>query len=163
MSLTLGWLAGKRMARLAWEADGGESDRVRAYLYNGVRLPELPEWDREKYPYAYIVNAISWYYVYYLPVPMEAYTNDNGNVAMRCSSGEPFTYYWGAADISTLENGGTWDEAWSEYLNGQLREKTNKGIGKIGYGVLPLWCNSDLCFEDGTVAFAGSEPQPVYI
>ena len=27
-----------------------------AYLYNGVRLPALPEWDREKYPFAVI-----WY------------------------------------------------------------------------------------------------------
>ena len=25
-----------------------------AYLYNGVRLPKLPEWDRETYPYATI-------------------------------------------------------------------------------------------------------------
>lgn len=29
-----------------------------AYLYNGVRLPKLPEWDREKYPYAVIVSAV---------------------------------------------------------------------------------------------------------
>ena len=28
-----------------------------AYLYNGVRLPKLPEWDKTAYPYAYIVQA----------------------------------------------------------------------------------------------------------
>ena len=28
-----------------------------AYLYNGVRLPKLPEWDREAYPYAYISKS----------------------------------------------------------------------------------------------------------
>ena len=27
-----------------------------AYLYNGIRLPALPEWDRGVYPYAYIVG-----------------------------------------------------------------------------------------------------------
>ena len=30
-----------------------------AYLYNGVRLPKLPEWDREMYPYAYITQNLS--------------------------------------------------------------------------------------------------------
>lgn len=25
-----------------------------AYLYNGVRLPKLPEWDKTGYPYAYV-------------------------------------------------------------------------------------------------------------
>lgn len=33
-----------------------------AYLYNGVRLPKLPEWDREKYPYAYITVSESYNY-----------------------------------------------------------------------------------------------------
>ena len=27
-----------------------------AYLYNGVRLPKLPEWDREMYPFAFILD-----------------------------------------------------------------------------------------------------------
>lgn len=32
-----------------------KQDRVPvAYLYNGVRLPGLPEWDKEMYPFAYI-------------------------------------------------------------------------------------------------------------
>lgn len=27
-----------------------------AYLYNGVRLPKLPEWNREKHPYALLID-----------------------------------------------------------------------------------------------------------
>jgi hypothetical protein len=49
-SLTLGWLVGRRIA--------GQRTKQKtpiAYLYNGVQLPPLPEWDREKYPYAVIV------------------------------------------------------------------------------------------------------------
>lgn len=32
---------------------GGQKEPI-AYLYNGVRLPKLPEWDKIKYPYAVI-------------------------------------------------------------------------------------------------------------
>ena len=35
------------------------------YLYNGIELPALPEWDKETYPYAYITNDGSLYCFWY--------------------------------------------------------------------------------------------------
>lgn len=52
-SMTLGYLVGRQIA--------GQRRAVKqpiAFLYNGVRLPPLPEWDKTVYPYAVIQYAI---------------------------------------------------------------------------------------------------------
>jgi hypothetical protein len=40
------------------------SDEPIAYLYNGVQLPALPEWDRATYPFAYIAYKENIGYVF---------------------------------------------------------------------------------------------------
>ena len=36
------------------------------YLYNGIELPALPEWDKSKYPYAFIANTANQGYDLYV-------------------------------------------------------------------------------------------------
>ena len=46
-----------------------------AYSYNGVILPKLPEWDREKYPYAVIGLLDGVYYFTYHYTTYAVYEN----------------------------------------------------------------------------------------
>ena len=54
-----------------------------AYLYNGVRLPALPEWDKETYPYALIHHEFSndYYRLCLCDKPLK-YTNPYGTTTM---------------------------------------------------------------------------------
>ena len=51
-SFMLGWLTGRMIA-----GQRSRNTTPIAYLYNGVQLPALPEWDKETYPYAYICHT----------------------------------------------------------------------------------------------------------
>lgn len=95
-SLTLGWLVGRRIA--------GQRSRKEpiAYLYNGVQLPPLPEWDREMYPYAYvcfmdhILDRLTGHYIWVTDRPI--YANDEtwsaeGTTRIICVHGEDAVGY----------------------------------------------------------------------
>lgn len=114
------------------------------YLYNGVRLPELPEWDREKYPYALI----------------GAYPNEDGYGI----SGNLYL-------TSKVEFGYNKYNVWSiatEYIfpfdaNSDYPTEWQPGreySGSPGVNVID-WANFDLLDEDGSVYLAASEPVPV--
>ena len=112
------------------------------YLYNGVQLPALPEWDKDAYPYVFI--ARSWNKSYSLVVaqtPAYVYTGRTSEViewnvpCMRCS------YY---------NNTG-----WSD-----LRESTTSN--NIAMEDEPfVWANHDIK-KNGEMWLAASEPIPVY-
>ena len=114
-----------------------------AYLYNGVRLPKLPEWDRERYPFALWVESTksTTYGLYVFPsVPIML---SNGNLRVS-AEGFVSPYY-------VFANG-----AWKE-----PREYTsNDGTARFTNNI--FWVSHDLLNEDGSVYLQGTAPIPVY-
>ena len=136
-SLTAGWLVGKKIAAMR-----GKKEPV-AYLYNGVRLPQLPEWDKTVYPYAYIRRA-EWGEVV-LTVMSQPWYFDGTNAV---TSASVYSQY------------GIYDGEWRLGLH----DAEIKGgiILDDDYDI--IWSNFDWCknAEDDTVTFKASEPIPVY-
>ena len=112
-----------------------------AYLYNGVRLPKLPEWDKEAYPYAGIFSM---------------------SVGFMFRALSPTAYYFQNGDEWTL---GSFD---GNLSSTKYNDKDNWGrlSHDTSYGGLPapvlIWTNFDFMNEDGSVYLAASEPIPVY-
>lgn len=123
-----------------------------AYLYNGVRLPALPEWDRVKYPYAFI-------YKRYSPVS-RAYVCDLvalPEVAYAYMSSGGWAVYVG--DVDRLGWRVIADSAGNFSTEWQLLETAWNGyVAPPGL----TWANFGVLNEDGTVYLAASEPVPVY-
>ena len=154
-SKALGYLIGKQIAGMR-----RVTKEPVAYLYNGVRLPKLPELtqeEKETYRYMYIAYSLSafagiGYWLLLSPVPVYAHPFwDDYNISSNGVIANAMRYELPA-------DGSTW-----EY----------KGIiGKIDHVLSPRWCNSDmyLLAEDGdgnwtvtdTVHLPASEPIPVY-
>lgn len=114
------------------------------YLYNGIELPELPEWDKETYPYVfmYVINYLGKYLAtlycfsepHHLTVP-----NDKGVYAIGVFLGE-------------------------KYLTGGFSELTEEtGTDPNGHRITtsPHWANYDILNNDGTLYLAASDPIPV--
>ena len=108
-----------------------------AYLYNGVRMPPLPEWDREMYPYAVIGDVL-------------------GKTALLVVQEKP--YYSAQTDYIILPGNSilysTSLGEWGTY--GEASDRRFKG------GLL-RWTSHDVIYADSTeVYFEASEPIPVY-
>lgn len=120
-----------------------------AYLYNGVQLPALPEWDKEVYPYAVIYKWLTYARMYIYEQKPYITTGDNGLTYLNLSSGSKYVYK-GINAINNPINGWNANE---EYT-------AEDGQTQHTYGV--IWSNFDLLNEDGTVYLAASAPVPVY-
>ena len=127
-----------------------------AYSYNGVILPKLPEWDREKYPYVVIMQSISSteYVAQALAAPL--YTEDTVSLA-----GKPlFHLYYDESHFlqSAIDETGIWKKWYelpSSYLTHRLEyDGTTENV--------LVWANHDILNEDGTLYLAASEAIPVY-
>jgi hypothetical protein len=109
-----------------------------AYLYNGVRLPKLPEWDL---PYAYIGNFATGYSGYHLD--QRPYSKNDG-------------YYYIPNGTKIREYKLT-DEAWVT---------TGEHVWEYEYAETDcntlVWASFDILNTDGTICFAASKPIPVY-
>lgn len=119
-----------------------------AYLYNGVRLPKLPEWDREKYPYAWILSI------------------SPNDYALRVAS-EPVTYKYDnflAKDYVYVSNGtgNTYDlkeNGWVIFHQDTLFGGNYFSVSKLLFS----WVNHDVInTADSTVHQSASDPIPVY-
>ena len=118
-----------------------------AYLYNGVRLPPLPAWDKASYPYV-IVNF-----------------NDAGFYSLRVFTTEPAVVSKSNLTLTTH------DGVYGQYMAAVFGDgkantfdepKTFSALlGSVTQGT--IWTNFDLRYK-GTeeVYFAASEPVPVY-
>lgn len=109
------------------------------YLYGGVQLPELPEWDKETYPYAVITKA---YITEYNRTLIFAESKPFYN-------GEQTVFEVGTKHLHyTMTSEGAWqfqgEKTWS-----------NGGLGII-------WSNTNVLYEDGTTYMQGTDPVPVY-
>ena len=115
-----------------------------AYLYNGVRLPALPEWDREAYPYYYIYHTESATILYC----MKSYECRRTNVLFGaegwCVTG-PENY------LRAKLNNGVW-EPFSD--GGSILYPTS-------YMWTVAWANFELLNEDGSLLREASKPDPI--
>lgn len=116
-----------------------------AYLYNGVRLPKLPEWDRETYPFAVLRSTgeeTAPYAVYYSK--QTPTLNDSGKVFV-CSLAYPgmVTY--------------------CDYIDGALvwRDTSTTLITSTSVDGV-FWTNTDILDSTGEVYLAASDPAPIY-
>lgn len=118
------------------------------YLYNGVELPELPEWDKEKYPYAYIGRGQNMFFEYQYTL----YLTEKPLLfafGILCNSDMYYTTY--KCKEEQISNG-----VWSivtEDEHGAIR----------GAAASPsVWSNYDIYEEDSTtvIYLAASAPVP---
>lgn len=158
LSLFMGWKAGNWIAR-----QRGKAKQPVAFLYNGVRLPKLPEWNREKYPYAIIYHlAVGIHDLFISATPwhgtgeaFDDYGGTFGETTANASSGIRYSQY----------NDKDWelqskDETPIEL--GQIADTDGDGVGDTG-AFCAIWSNHDIISADGTtVLIAASEPVPVY-
>lgn len=114
-----------------------------AYLYNGVRLPKLPEEYTTDYPYAYIANAYSKRY--FLRRTKVELIKDG---ALKDPSEAKFET---VSLFLTVGNG---------EVDADATWKHSTDI--VAAGESPVWSNYDILNKDGTVYLAASEPVPVY-
>lgn len=109
------------------------------YLYNGVELPALPEWDKETYPYANIIffeDSMGKYYK--LTASAEPVSGVSADGYFSGFSGVA-VQKWGVFDYETA-----WEEATLNNTKGNI-----------------IWANHDISTEDGTLYLAATEPVPV--
>lgn len=123
-----------------------------AYSYNGVRLPGLPEWDKEAYPYAFIRCT-----------NIGSFSEDTKQVRLLILS-----------EMPTSDYNVTFEEAYDCYLTEEAA--TEAGYDTYGkwieknfssqtgsYLTLQVfWSNFDFFKTDGTLVVAAFEPIPVY-
>jgi hypothetical protein len=137
-SLLMGWLVGESVKAML-----SKQKEPVAYLYNGVRLPALPEWDKSKYPYAYLLNLPGGYYCYVQDKP--GYSKNDGRI--YTAIGTNMREY-------ELTNG-KWE--FTADILWDIEEKYS-----FYESNLFIWVSSDIFDTDGTVCFTASEPIPVY-
>lgn len=119
-----------------------------AYLYNGVRLPALPEWDREAYPYAAICSSgINSYYLRLLRHDAYYETDRWGEFHLVSSPALTSNYLKSSGWSDFREDSGA-------YISPETPSAT-VGVGTI-------WTNFDLLNEDETVFMEATDPIPVY-
>ena len=147
------WLTGFVLALAGKPLGMGAGKTPVAYLYNGIRLPALPEWDKVKYPYACIFNYYhdefdgSSAYLALLPEIVH-YHGTLGD-------GTPYTAIdqTGMVLYTFAEFAG--DTQWNYYPDTEYYKSI------IPYGDV-VWANFDVVDEAGTKYLSASAPVPVY-
>ena len=109
------------------------------YLYNGVELPALPEWDKETYPYALIYKSSFGGHVLFLTDVVGTYTSS-------------VVYYNGVRIDCDCAQGET---EWSDFSDAMSFERY------IAASTHYVWANYDILKGDGTLYLAASDPIPV--
>ena len=135
------------------------SEPVPAWSYNGVVLPALPEWDKEKYQYAFMYIGVAddnIYFagLYFAEVPFDA-TDFEDKKDLIAVSSNCLTEWW-----ICFPRG-------AEGVSWRLRASNQSAYQNSPYFSSPnadaLWANHDIRRrDDGTLVVAASEPVPVY-
>lgn len=128
---------------------GGEWDfkAPPLYVFSDHTLPQLPKWDKAKYPYAVIrfIESQSWTshnrYVLYV---FSGYPTINGNFVQ---GGNGFGW---CGSYALCDGSFEW---------GRLGE--SDGICTTLQKIYAVWANVDILNEDGTVYLAASEAIPI--
>ena len=105
------------------------------YLYNGVELPALPEWDKEAYPYAYILESYGTTYLFFTEVAVNfRYISSLGYMLANKVDGANVDFNY----LRYTANSDSWGDlhAGNYYYALGAYEKTT------------VWCNTDLYHYD---------------
>lgn len=150
------YLLGRRIA-----GQRRKQDRVPvAYLYNGVRLPGLPEeWNPVTHPFALVVDGnwsiafgsqSVWFYAFSTPHHKNAYREADGLYHFAILAGES---YLEAKITTTIKNE-------FDGLSFHPEVKTKESMAYFAKNA--TWANYEVQNADGTVYLAASDPIPVY-
>ena len=116
------------------------------YLYNGIELPALPEWDKAAYPYAYISYS-GTYDAYFLRLV-------DAPGVHQYYMGQECIYFGTDANLSNYK---FVDGAWTFY-----NETTAKYEMIMVASVIQIvWSNYNILNKDGTIYLSASDPIPV--
>ena len=157
----LGFALGHRL-RKAYKPLKGAPAEATYYLYNGVRLPALPEWDKKAYPYAYILKLSGAQLFIVLSIPFEYGTvTANYDGVITTTTG---LYSYAPANttgtaVGYVSQGDSWITVGTDTWGGE-----NIGIyyGFWDVGVEAIWANTNINNVDsGTIFLAASDPVPV--
>ena len=124
-----------------------------AYLYNGVRLPKLPERDETAYPYVSVCRTFGFedvteVYATSVPLPVHHDSMTGTDIYFHSQGAVVRSVNW------TIRDGG--------FGEPQFREGTVNSV------INPVWSNYDVFFqgdrqvEDGTLYLSATDPVPVY-
>lgn len=130
-----------------------------AYLYNGVRLPALPEWDRGVYPYALVLTmrnndggGVTFARLTVSTTPLYFDQASQNQVYCTSADGSAIRYVIQGAETAA-------DMAWG---SGEENTYTSGDCIESNLAVIIKWANYDLLDSNGTIYVAESEPIPVY-
>lgn len=143
LSMWLGWKAGNWVARQRGRKAEEEKTPV-AFLYNGVRLPDINAvWtDKETYPYAVVLSMDGDTAMFTMPETMIITADGYIGVSADCTS------------LSYLLADGIWQSGEEIYITAEY--------GTMFSATCCIWASHDILNEDGTTYLAASEPVPVY-
>ena len=128
-----------------------------AYLYNGVRLPPVPKYDKTKYPYAAIARAHSpshyWFVV--SQAPMWMFDSESALGGTR----EVFDYDVPAMRCVLYTADSEWTELTEQTtaINIVLTDYTYSS----NYTEAFVWANHNI-EKNGSVRITATDPVPVY-
>lgn len=129
-----------------------------AYLYNGVRLPALPEWDREMYPYAYISDINNdvtpgEYFILVICSELPIWGTTTGTVFYNkyVAQGNVIRYKCYPSD------NGQWVD-----VTGYSFAIASKRSDQSDYMVKAIWSNTETKDYNGSLLLSASDPVPVY-
>lgn len=128
-----------------------------AYTYNGMKLSQLPDWDKETYPYVMLSwsngSYIKFAYLYIFSEPHHlTVANSDGIMAVGVQSGETYLQSY----ISILGGGAELCE--KTFSTPTLKTATSTSR----FTTSPDWSNYDILNSDGTVYLLASDIEPVY-
>lgn len=131
----LAWLCG---ARVSWVWR-------KKYRYGTAVLPRLPEYDREKYPFAVYCGEKRLFLLQNMAHLVLAHSD--GTVYLGPGAGETYLMYlYHPTTVS-----------WS-----LIGEYTNTGSSGMKMTADPVWSNYDILDQEGNVYLAASEPVPYF-
>ena len=115
------------------------------YLYNGVELPELPEYDKSAYPYAVIMSHTGNEYSFVFSNTAMVVGGTDGYNLLH-PNGVNTQFYFGATQEIRADA-----QSWGDF------RYANTNI----YSGMAVWANFDLYDKNGNLYLLASDPVPV--
>jgi hypothetical protein len=124
------------------------------YLYNGVELPALPDYDKTKFPYAYIITTNYENHPYHLRLYTSPFLPKSGDTQrvyiLEDSTMDDRVWYLGADNWS-----GRNENHVDNYDDNKTPLWNNERYSTF------VWANTDILNADGSIYLAASDPVPV--
>ena len=125
----------------AWCLPGNEVETVSMYMYNGVKLPALPEYDTDAYPYGFIAESVVMKGSYALYISDKPFVYNKLKNNMNPFDGSTVLY-------SPSYDGGDWQEFSAFPSDGMPA---------------PIWANYDVLDTNGDVHMEATEPAKLWL